>query len=411
MLPTLPAACRHTLRCALSAETRSLWRQRSSRRFKTALAAVFHGVDKLQEIQEFAIPDRLREGELLVKLHAATICGSDLHTVSGKRTEPMPLVLGHEGVGVIEAIGSDIFSGERPRHRGSTLKEGDRVTFSIADSCGVCPECTLHKLPQKCVKLMKYGHAKISDGSGLNGTYASHIVLRRGTHVVRLPDSLPAEVCSPANCALATVANSLDMARLPRYGANKSAVVQGAGLLGIFAVAWLRRRIGMETVFCLDVSQERLKTAERFGALPVLVKEGEEHRAEREKLIREKCPFGVDVVVEMTGARHVVTEGVQLLRNGGHYAFAGMVHPDSQLSSLTGETIIRRCLTIRGVHNYTPWNLDDSVAFLEEFQDDLPFSSVISPSHYGLHQIEDAFKEAMLGQHCRVAIDLRTLGS
>ena len=63
---------------------------------------------------------------------------------------------------------------------------------------------------------------------------------------------------------------------------------------------------------------------------------------ERVRQVRELCPQGVDVVVEMTGAKHVVPEGVQLLRNGGHYAFAGMVHPDSQLSSLT----VREAMTI-----------------------------------------------------------------
>ena len=100
---------------------------------------------------------------------------------------------------------------------------------------------------------------------------------------------------------------------------------------------------------------------------------------ERSKTIREMYPRGVDVAVEMTGAKHVIHEGVQLLRNGGHYSFTGMVHPDSQLSSLTGETIIRKCLTIRGVHNYTPWNLEEAVKFLDEFQDELPLDSVLSP--------------------------------
>jgi len=218
-----------------------------------ALASVFHGVNEPFELREIPLPDRLSEGELLVRLECATICGSDLHTVDGKRNEPLPLVLGHEGVGVIERIGSDIFSGGRPRLGSYKLREGDRVTFSVADSCGICPECTLHKLPQKCVSLMKYGHTRITDGTGLNGTYASHILLRRGTHVVKLPAGLASRTASPANCALATVVNSLDMARLPRYGSNNSAVVQGAGLLGIYAVAWLKKRVGMEHVFCLDV--------------------------------------------------------------------------------------------------------------------------------------------------------------
>lgn len=375
-----------------------------------AVAAVFHGVGQPHELREIPLPSRLSEGELLVRLECATICGSDLHTVDGKRTEPMPLVLGHEGVGTIEAIGRDIFSGDRPRVGSWKLKEGDRITFSVADSCGICPECTLHKLPQKCVSLMKYGHSPISNGLGLNGTYASHIVLRRGTHVVPLPAGLSSRVASPANCALATVTNSLDLARLPRFGSNNSAVVQGAGLLGIYAVAWLKKRVGMDHVFCLDRNAGRLKTAERFGAVPLLVEGGNaqeerESAMERAKQVRAWCPRGVDVVVEMSGARSVLTEGVELLRHGGHYAFCGMVHPDSQLSTLTGETIIRKCLTLRGVHNYTPWNLSEAVQFLEEYKDQLPLESVLSPTTYNLNGIDDAFKEAFTGGHCRVVVN------
>eukprot|EP00913_Durusdinium_trenchii_P004353 g4035.t1 len=398
-----------------------LTRRFLNRRWATkAVAAVFHEVGKPFELREIPLPEKLNEGELLVRMEVATICGSDLHTVSGKRQEPMPLVLGHEGVGVIERVGSDIFSGNRPRHRGWKLREGDRVTFSVADSCGLCPECTLHKLPQKCVSLMKYGHARISEGTGLNGTYATHILLRPGTGAVRkrqlgsgaiLSHKLSSRICAPANCALATVVNALDMARLPRYGSNKSAVVQGhlrtmyhlplqlnsvhqgVGLLGIYAVAWLRKRVGMDTVFCLDTQPERLKTAERFGGVPLLVTENEEDYLERSRTIREMYPRGVDVAVEMTGAKHVIHEGVQLLRNGGHYSFTGMVHPDSQLSSLTGETIIRKCLTIRGVHNYTPWNLEEAVKFLDEFREELPLESVLSPTSYKLSEINEAFAE------------------
>lgn len=374
----------------------------------TAVAAVFTEVGKPFELQEIPLPDTLREGELVVKLDVATICGSDLHTATGKRTEPMPLVLGHEGVGVIERIGRDIYSGDYPRARAWQLKEGDRVTFSIADSCGVCPECNLHKLPQKCVKLMKYGHARITDGTGLNGTYATHILLRRGTHVVKLPDKLTSDIAAPANCALATVANSLDPARLPRYGSNKSAVVQGAGLLGIYAVAWLRHKVGMETVFCLDMHEQRLETARKFGATPLLVKPNDADSAlQRREIIRDKYPHGVDVVVEMTGAKQVLPEGVSLLRHGGHYAFAGMVHPDSQLSTITGEMLVRKCLTLRGVHNYTPWNLEDAVRFMSDHSDELPFASVLSPSRHKLTQINEAFEEALEGSSCRVVVDCK----
>lgn len=173
-------------------------------------------------------------------------------------------------------------------------------------------------------------------------------------------------------------------------------------------MAWLKHRVGMHTVFCFDMDPARLATAERFGALPMLVSGGEDERHHRAQTVREHCPRGVDVVVEMTGARQVVTEGVSLLRHGGHYAFAGMVHPDTQLTALTGETIIRKCLTIRGVHNYTPWNLEEAIRFMEEFQDDLPFESVLSPTDYSLRDINKAFDEAFHGQHCRVPLNLKS---
>lgn len=106
----------------------------------------------------------------------------------------------------------------------------------------------------------------------------------------------------------------------------------------------------------------------------------------------------------MTGAKSVLTEGVNLLRNGGHYAFCGAVHPDSQLSSLTGEAIIRKCLTIRGAHNYTPWNLDEAVRFMSDTSDKLPFEAVLSPKNFKLSELDKAFEKAYSGRHCRVVV-------
>ena len=75
-----------------------------------------------------------------------------------------PCVLGHEAVGRVIASSR---AGVMP---------GQRVTWSLADSCGECPACTDYRLPQKCTSLFKYGHAALASGSGLNGGYASHIV-------------------------------------------------------------------------------------------------------------------------------------------------------------------------------------------------------------------------------------------
>ena len=88
--------------------------------------------------------------------------------------EDVPLILGHEGVGIVTAIGEGGVA---------SVSVGDRVTWSIADSCGHCVPCSVLQLPQKCGSLFKYGHAATHKGHGLNGTFGTHCILGPGTHV------------------------------------------------------------------------------------------------------------------------------------------------------------------------------------------------------------------------------------
>ena len=139
-----------------------------------ARIAVFRGPGRRFDLEERPLPRHLGPREVLVRIRLATICGSDLHTLAGRRDEPTPSVLGHEGVGEVVALGPGR----------SECAPGDRVTWSLADSCGHCAACAEWDLPQKCRRLFKYGHAPLSDGTGLNGTYATHLLLRSGTAVV-----------------------------------------------------------------------------------------------------------------------------------------------------------------------------------------------------------------------------------
>ena len=105
----------------------------------------------------------------------------------------------------------------------------------------------------------------------------------------------------------------------------------------------------------------------------------------------------------MAGAAALVPEGVRLLRPGGTYVFAGMVHPDTRLE-LTGEQVIRKCLTIRGVHNYSPCHLDRGVAFLRETAARYPYASLVS-APFPLTALEEAAQVARSGRYLRVAVD------
>jgi putative phosphonate catabolism associated alcohol dehydrogenase len=336
----------------------------------TAQFQLFQGPGQPFALETAELPDELSPGEVLVEISLATICGSDLHTVDGRRSAPIPCVLGHEAVG-------HVLRSER-----AGISTGQRVTWTLADSCGHCTPCTRWRLPQKCEQLFKYGHAPLNDGHGLNGCYATHIVLRPGTRILPVPEALPDSIVAPANCALATVVNALET--LP--DTCDTALVQGGGLLGIYACAWLRHR-GVAEVYCTDLSPRRLELVAEFGGIA----------------LRPGAALpGSDLVLEVTGSSAVVPDGVEALRPGGHYVWAGMVHPETQLD-LTGEAVLRKCLTLRGVHNYAPRHLSAGLDFLAENHDRLPFEKLTSPP-LPLDQLNEGLELTRSRQWQRVAI-------
>lgn len=349
------------------------------------LAQVFHGPNQPLQLETWPLSKELNPSEVLVAIELATICGSDLLTISGQRQEPTPCILGHEAVGrVVQA------DQMRPE-----LAAGDRVTWSIADSCGVCPMCTDHQLPQKCQSLFKYGHAAIDDGTGLNGCYASHILLRAGTHIVKVPDSLSDNVIAPANCALATAVNAVS--HLPQK--CKTVVIQGTGLLGLYACALLHER-GVPHVFCVDIQEPRLAQVPAFGGIAINGQPA--HYPKDRERIMSVAENGVDAVLEVAGVAALVPEGIRLLRVGGHYGFVGMTHPHSRLD-VTGEQIIRKCLTIFGIHNYGPWHLDQAVQFLAETVNKYPYQTLASPP-YALADLPTAIEMAQSREWFRISV-------
>lgn len=353
---------------------------------------------------EFDVSAELGQGEVLVRIDLATICGSDIHTIDGKRQEETPSVLGHEAVGTVIA-----------NNGRAGLPVGTRVTWSIADSCGKCAPCVEHDLPQKCERLFKYGHAALSNGSGLNGCYASHVVLRAGTHIVPLPDEVTDAVAAPANCALATMVHAVDLWRrhhashsdsnstsssMEAPGSNAQlgpVLVQGGGLLGIYACALLRE-LGSQAVFCVEVDEARFPQIEQFGGTPI---DGTDAQRATEEIL-DRCPAGVDAAFEVAGSKQLLSQGAHALRVGGFYGWVGLVHPDSAID-MTAELVIRKCLTLRGVHNYRPIDLDQAVAFLARNLDRLPFATLVSPP-IALDDLAQAVELSRQRRFMRVAL-------
>jgi alcohol dehydrogenase len=171
---------------------------------KFSRAMVFYGTGEPLQLCSYRLP-RLAEGELLVRITCCTLCGSDIHTYEGRRATPCPSVLGNEITGRVAQLprGSAVCDQE-----GTPLEIGDRVTWTVAASCGSCFFC-VDGLPQKCERLFKYGRQQISDRRPLSGGLAEFRHLSRGTAVFRVRAELSDVVACPANCATAPVGTPL----------------------------------------------------------------------------------------------------------------------------------------------------------------------------------------------------------
>jgi putative phosphonate catabolism associated alcohol dehydrogenase len=329
---------------------------------ETTPAAIFRGPGVPLEFRGVAVP-RPRPGEILVEVVACTLCGSDLHSLHGRRTVPVPTILGHEILGRIVAFGEGAPDRDE---RGEPLAIGDRVTWAVVARCGECFYCR-RGLPQKCERMVKYGHEAIGPGRELAGGLAGHCLLAPGTGVFKVPEGLPDSVACPANCATATVAAAIE-AGGPIAG--NRVLVMGAGMLGLTAASWASLE-GAEAVIACDAEPSRLRLAGRFGAT---------HRADPGSLadvIAEATEGrGVDIALELTGAPEAIEGALQGLRIGGTLVLVGSVCPTRPVP-IVPEQVVRRCLTIRGVHNYRPEHLGRALEFLDR-AGSFPFEDLVT---------------------------------
>jgi alcohol dehydrogenase len=351
---------------------------------------LFHGPGR--PLERVSFPDPRPQGEeWLVRVTCCTLCRSDLHTHAGRRTEPTPAVLGHEIVGRVEAFGPDA---ARADLRGDAVTAGDRVTWSLTVGCGRCFFCA-SDLPQKCARLFKYGHARATPERPLGGGLADHILLSPGTATLRVPDGVSDRVAAPANCATATAVAVL------RHGgpvAGRTVLVLGAGALGVTACA-LARSAGAGAVLAVDPEPLCRQRALSFGATEALAADPARLAARVGEVTEGR---GADLVLELAGTSASVQAGLALVRTGGVLVLAGTVAPVGTVA-LDPEAVVRRLLTVRGVHNYAPRDLETALAFLAGPGRSFPFETLVG-REYPLEDAEQAFAHAHAHPGTRVAV-------
>ena len=177
-------------------------------------------------------------------------------------------------------------------------------------------------------------------------------------------------------------------------------LIQGAGMLGLTAAAMARSRGAQEVIVC-DVSGDRLARAAEFGASRtfMVTDDPQDLVDEVQNLTAGR---GVDLAVEMSGAPSAVETGIKLPRIGGRYVLIGSTFPVPPVA-VDPESVVRRCLTLLGNHNYRPEDLAAAVAFLDAHGEQFPFADLVH-DEYTLPDAEAAFQRAILGQELRVAV-------
>jgi len=285
----------------------------------------------------------LAEGEVLVRVTAAGVCGSDLHMASGEdpRT-PLPIILGHEGVGeVVEVRGTKADLAGRP------LKVGQSVLWNRSVVCGRCFYCAAgeHHL---CRERFVYGiHRSTAVPPHVNGCYSRYLPLDARTDILAI-DDVPAEhrpALVTASCSGSTAAHAFDFFP-PKAG--ETVVVQGVGPLGCFMVA-LARDCGAEIIVAVDLAEARLALARRFGATHTL-NLAKTTPDERRQAVRDLTDGrGADAVYEAVGKAAVVREGLGLVRQGGRYVTAGFGQPGGRMEWDPFADLVRPDLKYVGV--------------------------------------------------------------
>ena len=286
-------------------------------------AAVLHAPGDLR-IENVPIPSDLGSREILVKVLAAGICGSDIERVMKTGTYSFPMIPGHEFCGMVEATAS----GE------SNLHKGDKVVVAPLIPCFKCEPC-YSGLYGLCDQ---YGFI----GSRTNGGFAQ-FVKAPAMNVLRMPESID----YTAGAAIEPAAVTLHGIRLLTINAGDTIAVIGCGALGFFAIQ-LARLAGAATVIAIDLDDEKLSLAREVDADYCINASTKNVIDEVKRLTGKK---GVEIAIETAGVKNTREQCVELVKKKGQVILYGMAHGDVVFSQASFEKVIRYELVIRGSWN------------------------------------------------------------
>jgi len=291
------------------------------------LAAVATEIGKPLSLMELDIEDP-RDDEILVRVVASGICHTDLVVQAGMLPVPMPVILGHEGSGVVEKIGSKV----------SKVKPGDHVVLSF-NSCGSCESCRENE-PAYCYEFMprNFGATREDGTTALSmknspvhsnffgqSSFASFSICRE-LNAVKVPKTVDLSLLGPLGCGILTGAGAVINALPVKKGS--SFLVFGAGSVGLSSVMAAQIQ-GASTIIAIDLNDDRLEMARELGATHIFNPNKTTDLVEK---IIELTTHGVTVALDTTGLPDVIRDAVLCLAPRGSCGILGACPPDFEIT-------------------------------------------------------------------------------
>lgn len=274
-------------------------------------------------VEEFPVPG-LQADEVLVRVRACGICGSDVHGMDGSSGRRIPpIIMGHEAAGEIAEVGSGV----------TGWKKGDRVTFDSTVYCGECWFCKQEKI-NLCENRRVLG---VSCGEyRRHGAFAEFVAVPQRI-LYRLPDNLSFEQAAMVE-AVSVAVHAVKRTPLSKDAAT---LVVGTGMIGLLVVQALRVA-GCPQIIAIDLDENRLRLAEKLGATRTFKADDS---GVQEKIRALTGGRGVDAAFEVVGLSPTVKTAIESVRKGGSVTLVGNLKPQVELPL---QAVVTRELTLIG---------------------------------------------------------------
>ncbi len=278
-------------------------------------AAVLNTIPGELDIEELTV-DRIGPREVLVRTSHAGLCHSDLHFLEGLWNQPTPIAMGHEGAGIVEAIGSEV----------THVVPGDHVIACVSIFCGQCRYCLVGK-PHLCERRLEVtardapslrnsrGEAVTAFGS--LGVFAEQMLLHEHA-IVKIREDMPLDAAALIGCGVTTGLGAVF--RTAAVPAGSSVAVVGCGGIGLSAIQGARL-CGAAQVIAVDVEGHKLETARSLGATDVV----DASTTDPVQAVRDLTGGGVEFSFEAIGLKQTAEQCYAMLARGGTATIIGMI--------------------------------------------------------------------------------------